>query len=245
MMRRIPTIFLLFLFFSLPPLAAQEESPLSLGLRRDFGYGSGLQVQGRFSYRVDAPDSVVRVEFMLDGKVIGEDTERPFSLAFTTGSYEEGWHTLSAIGYTASGESLPSNTLQRQFVPVQQSFLYTGAILLLVVVFVVVRYLVTRPSGTDAHGRKRRGYGLLGGAVCPRCGRPFSLQLWSVNLMAGRLTRCPHCAKWSFVQRASPVALAEAEEFEAELEAEGEVLPAGSVGEEERLRRRLDDSRFE
>lgn len=246
-MIRIVGAFLLALIFSLSPpvLAAQEEPPLTLRLSRDFGYGSGAQMQGRFSYRIEAPDSVVRVEFLLDGEIIGEDTEPPFRLAFTTGSYEEGWHTLSAVGYTATGEILAANSLQRQFVPVRQSFLATGGILLLVVAFVVVRYLFTRPRGTDAQGRKRRGYGLLGGAVCPRCGRPFPLQLWSVNLAAGRITRCPHCGKWSFVQRASPQALAAAEAFEAELDAESELTPGGSMGEEERLRRRLENSRYE
>ena len=56
------------------PAGAQEEAPaLSLRLNRDFGYGSGLQIQGRLSYRVDAADDVVRVEFLLDDEVIGEE----------------------------------------------------------------------------------------------------------------------------------------------------------------------------
>lgn len=229
------------------PAGAQEEEPaLSLRLSRDFGYGSGLQVQGRFSYRVDAPDSVVRVEFMLDEEVIGEDDEAPFRLNFVTGNYAEGWHTLSARGYTAGGEQLVSNTVQREFVPPQQTYTRIGAILLLVVAFVVARYLITRPRGTDTSGRKRRGYGLLGGTVCTRCGRPFAFPLWSVNLMAGRIARCPHCGKWGFMQRASPQVLAAAEAFERDLE-EGEPEDGTAVpgSEEERLRRQLDDSRYD
>jgi hypothetical protein len=227
------------------PAAAQEEVPtLAVRLRRDFGYGSGMQMQGRFSYRVDAPEDVERVEFLLDDEVIGEDTEPPFALAFNTGGFDNGWHTLSARGYTAGGEQLISNTLQRQFVPARQSYLFAGAILLLVLAFVVARYLITRPRGTDASGNKRRTYGLLGGAICPACGRPFSLPIWSINLMAGRVARCPHCGKWNFVQRASSEALVAAEALEAELEEDSEVVVT-SAGEKERLRRQLDDSRYE
>jgi len=229
------------------PVAAQEEAPaLSLRLSRDFGYGSGLQIQGRFSYRLDGPDSVVRVEFLLDEEVIGEDGEAPFRLNFVTDNYAEGWHTLSARGYTAGGERLVSNTVQRQFVPPQQTYTRIGAVLLLLVAFIVARYLITRRRGTDASGRKRRSYGLLGGTVCPRCGRPFAFPVWSVNLMAGRVARCPHCGKWGFMQRASPQVLAAAETLERELEEEegeeGTVVPGS---EEERLRRQLDDSRYD
>jgi len=250
-MRRTTAIFfgvisLLWASLALPVAAQEDAPPLSLRLSRDFGYGSGMQVQGRFSYRVDAPDSVVRVEFLLDEEVIGEDGEAPFRLNFVTDNYAEGWHTLSARGYTAGGEQLVSNTVQRQFVPPQQTYTRIGAILLLVVAFVVARYLITRPRGTDAGGRKRRGYGLLGGTVCPRCGRPFAFQFWSFNLIAGRFTRCPHCGKWSFLQRASPQVLAAAEAFERELEEEEQAeAPAVSGSEEERLRRQLDDSRFD
>lgn len=245
MRRKVILLTLFCLVFAGKAAAQDEGSSLILHLSRDFGYGSGAEMQGRFSYRVDAPESVVRVEFLLDGDVIGADDEAPFRLAFSTGGYAEGWHTLSAAGYTAAGERLLSNSLQRQFVPAGKAFTYMGAILLLVVAFVVARYLITRPRGTDASGKKRRGYGMLGGAVCPRCGRPFALPLWSVNLMAGRLTRCPHCGKWSFVQRASPQALAQAEAFERELE-EGEAAEvAVPASEEERLRRQLDDSRYD
>lgn len=216
--------------------AQDEEEALTLNLSRDFGYGAGLQMQGRFSYRVEAPPDVIRVEFLLDGDVLGVDEERPFRFAFSTGNHETSWHTLSAVGYTVDGRTLASNELRRQFVPARNSALYVGVILAIVAVVVIVRYLFTR-------GETEGGYGLMGGAICPNCGRPFPLHIWSINLMAGRLDRCPHCGKWGFQRRAGASALAKAER--AWDEEEGVQVDAPGQSEEERLRRRLDDSRYE
>lgn len=232
---------LLAVSLAAPRWVSAQEDRLELGLSRDFGYGAGAQVQGNFSYRVRAPESVVRVEFLLDGEVIGEDTEAPFAFRFQTGDYENGWHTLSAIGYTANGQRLASNTLRRQFVPLQNALYLVGGILLLVAAFMVVRYFVAQRS----EYKPKQGYGLMGGAVCPNCGRPFGLHLWGVNLMAGRLDRCPHCGKWNFVQRATPQMLASAERFASELDAEATDAVAVTSNEEARLRRQIDESRFE
>lgn len=220
----------------------QDDPALELGLSRDLGYGSGAQIQGRFSYRVSAPDNVVRVEFLLDGEVIGEDAEPPFRLQFSTGDYELGWHELSAIGYTDTGAVLRSNALQRQFVPSQTGLYIVGAVVLLAVGFRVISHLLTR----DRSSGKPGGYGMYGGAVCKHCGRPFSRHWWSPGLLVGRLERCPHCGKWSLTQPASPQMLASAEAFARELdqEADNEVDDVDE-GEAERLKRQLEESRFD
>ena len=56
-----------------------------------------------------------------------------------------------------------------------------------------------------------RNYGLLGGAVCPKCGYPFPRHFWGLNLGVGKLDRCESCGKWSVVTRASADQLAAAE----------------------------------
>src|SRR5690606_24317745 len=84
-------------------LAQEEEQGITLSLSRDFGYGSGIQAQGRFSYRVEGPDDLVRVEFYMDETLIGTDEEAPFRLQFDTGQFELGLHRMNAIGYTADG----------------------------------------------------------------------------------------------------------------------------------------------
>jgi len=57
----------------------------------------------------------------------------------------------------------------------------------------------------------QRGYGLLGGTVCPKCGYTFPRHLWGINLLVGRLDRCEHCGKWVMTRRASQEELRSAE----------------------------------
>lgn len=220
--------------------AQSQEPELQLRLRRDFGYGSGAQIQGRFSIIVDGPEDLARVVFFVDDEVIGEDAEAPFRMQLNTSNYELGWHTLRATGFTGDGREIASNALQRQFVSGSTSTIVLVAFVLLIVGFRVVSHLVTRNKAPG----EQKGYGVYGGAVCKRCGRPFARKWWSPNLLVGKLERCPHCGKWQFTTRATPVMLERAEQFAQELDAEA-ASTLGEVDEEEKLRRRLDESRFD
>ncbi len=85
-----------------------------------------------------------------------------------------------------------------------------------------------------------RSYGILGGTVCAKCGRPFPRHILGINLLVGRLDRCENCGKWVMTTRATPAALRAAEE--AELEAiEADQKPAPS---KDNFKKDLDDSRF-
>src|SRR2546422_242225 len=88
-----------------------------------------------------------------------------------------------------------------------------------------------------------RRYGILGGAICPKCGRPFSRHWWAPNAVSGKLDRCPHCGRWSVV-RALPLDQLRAAEA-AELQAAQPTHPASEPSAEEKLRRQLDESRFD
>ena len=239
---RVFFLLLVALLIAARAQAQEESGPLRLRLSRTFGYGAGIQAQGIFSYRVSGPDDLVRVQFLLDGQVIGEDSEPPFRLRFNTGDYESGLHTLSAVGFTADGRELASNVLQRQFVSGRSVTYIIIAVLVLVVGFRVAGHLLTRQRGTSRPGK---GYGVFGGAVCARCGQPFSRHWWAPNLLAGRLDRCPHCGKWSLHGRASAQALAAAETFARELDEEEAPETPPDEREEERRRRLLDESRFD
>ncbi|RMG96678.1 MAG: hypothetical protein D6706_09775 [Chloroflexi bacterium] len=224
-------------------VSAQETAELRLRLTRDFGFSAGLRIQGTFSYRVEGPESLVRVVFLLDGEPVAEDTEPPFRWQFHTDDFPTGVHTMSALGYTADGRELTSNVIQRTFV--------TGSESWRVMLYIIVPLLVLVIGGRWLSGwivnrnRQQSGKpvinGLLGGTICPNCERPFAIHWWSFNFTFFRIDRCPHCGKWSRVRRVHPDALAEA--LDALETAESTDSPLRTQTEEN-LRQQLDDSRF-
>jgi hypothetical protein len=161
-------------------------------------------------------------------------------LQLSTGNHEPGWHSMRAVTIVGEGRALATNSLQRQSVSGDSSLIIVVIIVLLVVAFRVVSHLVTRDKAKSGKG----GYGIYGGAVCPRCGRPFSRHWWAPNLIAGKLDRCPHCGKWHISTRATPQMLDGAQAFADELDA-GDSVEFPHEDEEARLRKRLDESRFD
>jgi hypothetical protein len=247
-MRRVPILLALILGLSVPPLAsAQEEPPgLSLSLSRTFGYGGGTRIQGTFTMRIDAPDGLSRVDFLIDDQVVHQDDKAPFEYRFRTGSFAEGSHTLSAVGVTADGRTIPSNRYQREFISAEAAWRSTLSLIVPVLVivgaFTLLGVLLPALLGRGS-GHRPGEYGLAGGGVCPGCCRPFSRHFWSPNLVIGKLERCPHCGKWSLVPRSSPTEL---EAAEARLAAERSAASGPPASDEEdRLRRAIEDSRYE
>jgi hypothetical protein len=84
-----------------------------------------------------------------------------------------------------------------------------------------------------------RNYGLGGGAVCKRCGRPYALNFFSPHLFFHKLARCPHCGKWTLARPSSQEALRAAEQAEV-----GAQPAAPRETAEEILRRQIEDSRM-
>lgn len=232
---------------------AQSTNQLQLGLSRDFGYGGfGNDIQGLFSVKVKSPPTnLARVEFYIDTTLMGEDTQPPFSLQFNTDTYPLGVHSLSAKGFTTDGTEFSSNIIQANFVPAsagsQAALKIVIPIIGLVVIMIIVAFalplilnkgkLSALPLGTQ------RSYGIGGGAVCPKCERPFPLRLWFFNLGLSKIDRCPFCGKWSFVR---PRSLAELRAAEAaELARAQPETPIIGETEAEKLKKELDDSRFQ
>ncbi len=249
-MNRLLILLLLSLVVFVPGAHAQTEAPpqLEFSLNRDWGYGGlGGQIQGHFSTRVHGPDNLERVVFYLDDRILGEADEPPFTIRFVTDDYPLGEHSLYAVGYTADGRTLTSNTLHREFVSAQQGWQDAGKMLLpiLGIVFgvmllaAVVAWLGERRRAPLPPGAPR-SYGIFGGAVCPKCGRPFSRHWWAPNMLVGKLDRCPHCGKWSIVRAAPPDVLRAAERTELEAAAP----PPSPVNETEQWKKDLDESRY-
>ncbi len=240
---------LLPMFFLLSQTPAAPQ--LSLSLQREWGYaGFDGRIQGHFALRADAPEDVQRVVFYLDDAVLGTADSPPFRVRFVTDSYAPGAHTFSAVGYTASGREVRSNLLRATFVSAEEGWREAGRMVLPLLAVTAGALLLT---GLGVYlGERRRGavppgaprsYGLLGGAVCPKCGRPFGRHWWAPNMLTAKLDRCPHCGGWSLVRAASPERLRAAEEAErAALRPEG--MPPAPQDEAARLQRALDETRY-
>ena len=231
---------------------AQSADQLELGLSRDFGYGGfGNDIQGLFTMKINNPPAnLVRVVFLIDSATIGEDTQPPFNLQFNTDSYSLGVHTLSAIGYTSDGKEINSNVIQAKFVPasaatgglVKVVLPIFGLVLLIGAISVFLPIVLSKGKMSSLPLGAQRSYGVGGGAVCPKCGRPFPLRLWWINLGLSKIDRCPYCGKWSLVRPRSLTELRAAEA--AELSAVQAGSPINAESEAEKLKKELDDSRY-
>lgn len=250
--RFFPILICLMLTLSLAsPVGAQGEEQLTLRLNRDFGYGGfGNDIQGLFSMEIrNPPDNLVRVEFTIDGELIAEDTETPFKIQFSTDNYALGEHVLAAIGYTADGQSIPSNSFTMEFVSAEAGWQaagkIVGPILGLVLVVMVASFITTflagKKQGTIPLGTPRN-YGIKGGTICPKCSRPFAFKLLSLNMGPfHKMDRCPNCGRWGLFRRRSLDELRAAEAAEATGVQEYEP----GISEEEKLRKELEDSRYQ
>ena len=228
-------------------VVAQTEE-LTLKMSRDFGYGGfNNDIQGLFSMKVSGPIDLVRVVFYIDRTAIGEGTQAPFNLQFSTDDHPRGPHELHAVGYSSNGQEYRSNFINCNFVPASEGtkaalqiavpvlVIVFGAILLSFVIPVVTgRGKSNLPLGAE------RKYG-FGGGICPKCHRPFALQLFSLHLGLSKLARCPYCGKWSAVRSHSLAKLREAEQAELEW-GRAEMQEAT---EEEKLRAQMDDSKYQ
>jgi hypothetical protein len=230
-----------------PPVRAQEES-LSLTLTRDWGYGGfGGDIQGTFSFRVRGPNDLERVEFYIDETMIGEVTQAPFDLQFVTDDYPVGDHELYAVGHTARGTVLRSNSAFRTFVSAAEGgkAALNFLIPLFAVIFgamglaAVVSLLAGRRAARSGAG-VRRSY-TFGGGICPKCRRPFGLHLLAPNMLVGKFDHCPYCGRWGIVRLASDAQLRAAEQAEAESVPE----QAPEESPEEKFKKELEDSKYQ
>ncbi len=239
------TTLLASLLLTLPVSAQEEVETLVVKLNRDFGYGGfGGEIQGRFSLQVTAPEDLVYVAYYLDGELVFESTEPPFRWQFNTASFSPGRHRFSAVGHKADGTVLHAREFERVFLTSEEAWRKTSQ--LLVPLLVIIGVVTAVGVGVSLLlGRKREHvpgvYGIAGGAICPRCGLPYSRHLLAPNMLVGKLERCPHCGKWAVVSAASAEQLAAAE---ARLAAKGQnAVKAHSEAED--LHQLLEESRFE
>jgi len=231
---------------------AQSNDELVIHMRRDFGYSSGTgKIQGAFSITATGPESLTRVAYYIDDQAIGESNQSPFRVKFNTDNYPKGVHTIYAVGFTSDGRELHSKEVKAEFVSAGEGWKAAaeiggpliGVMILIVLLATVLPMIRGRGKKEELSYGTARNYGIRGGAVCPQCKRPFVLHLLGLNLLTHRLDRCPYCGKWSVVRIASLKELREAEAAElADAKASVEIAPES---EEEKLRKELEDSRYQ
>ncbi len=235
---------------SMLPAGAQDE--LTLTVRREWGYGNGSQIQGRFSMEAVGPADLRSVVFKIDEAVVAGLDRPPFKVQLVTDDYPPGWHNLIAEGQTSDGRTLTSAPRRFEFVSGAEAWAAAQRIIasvLSAVTVVMAVVLTLQFAATRTSFQKRlplgapRRYGSVGGTICPKCQRPFALHWWSFNVGLRKLDRCDHCGQWSLVRRLSHDQLTRAEAEEARL-ARPET-PAPEMSAEERLKRQLEESRFD
>lgn len=253
MKHRFYPILICFLLalFAATPAVTQQDDQLILKLNRDFGYGGmGNDIQGLFSLEIrNPPADLARVEFTIDGQLIAEDDSSPYKIQFSTDSYPLGEHVLAAIGYTNNGKHLSSNEFTVEFVSPEAG--WKSALKIIGPVFgIIIGILLLSFLLSISSGRKQaklppgtpRNYGFKGGTICPKCSRPFAFQFLTLNMGPfHKVDRCPYCGRWGLVRRKSLEELRAAEA--AELSGKQEFAPETS--EEDRLRKDLEDSRYQ
>lgn len=238
-------LLLLLLLTALPAVARQADETLTIHLNRDFGYSAGGEIQGAFSLTAAGPDDLVRVDYYLDDQLLGRADAPPFKITFSTGDHPLGRHTFVAVGTTSAGTEIRSASRTLEFVSAEAGWQMAGK-LALPILAVVLAISVLGTAVPMLLGRKtpfRLGeYGISGGAVCSRCGMPFSRHAMSPNLVLGKLERCPHCGKLAIVAAASASVLREAETRWQTDSHRGELR---LESESDRLREQIDESRYE
>ena len=226
-----------------------QDGELRLSFSKDWGFAAGGQIQGLFTLSARGPRDIASVHFEMDDQEIAVVTQPPFTLKFNTDQYPNGKHTFGATGRMADGRTIKSNAIRAEFVSAEVGWQVAQRIMLplFAVVGVIILLTTVGPLVLGGQDPRRlepgapRQYGLAGGVLCPKCGRPFASSFLSLNLATRKLERCPYCGKWSLVPRASREALAAAEA--AEVEASKPSVPQASP--EEKLIQQILESRYQ
>lgn len=209
-------------------------------------------MQGVFTVSPSETDKFTRVTYYLDDQVLGEVLEPPFTLQFSTDDYPLGAHRIAAVGYTKEAGKIQSNILQVQFVSSGEGWQAAMDIIIPMIVLILgaiglaflVPFIFTRGRKEKLPLGAQRNYGYYGGAICPKCTRPFSRHVYGLNLGVGKFDRCPYCGKWSMVKRSSIEELRAAEAAELNNTADDSAFKV-QLTDEERFNKEVEDSRYE
>jgi hypothetical protein len=239
------------------PVLGQDATPATvpaytLSVRRTFGYSAGGKIRGSFRISVTgSQENIKQVAFLIDGQSMGTVSEPPFRMDIHTQDYPEGTHTLSAEVTTIDGSLQVAQGGTFDFVSASQQ--WAGVIKIVVAIGVILvaivgigflfTYLTTGKTVKDLPPGAERHYGIQGGGICSRCGRPFVFHWWGMNLVGAKYDRCDYCGKWGSTKRLPMEELRKEEE--AELRNFTQSLSTNLQTPEDKFKSMLDDSRYD
>ena len=120
-------------------IALAKSKSLPLSVSRTWGYsGFNNDIQGHFTFSVRQQKGLQRVQFLLDGNVVLEVSEPPFKFKLNTDNYENGVHTLSAVGIFSDGTRISSTPFTRKFVPPIRVRMFRGLWPMLIIPLVII-----------------------------------------------------------------------------------------------------------
>jgi hypothetical protein len=253
-MKRLNSIWLGLLFALVCAAPALAQVALTLDVSKNFGYNLGSQIRGNFSMKVSGSADLQSVTFLIDGKAVGKAEAAPFVFQFQTGDYSVGVHELSATGVTAGGQTLSSPVRSFEFVSAETEqsgmakvvvplLALVGGIFVVMMLFQFVLFRGRSKREPVAPGTQRN-YGIRGGAICPRCGRPTPIHWSAMNMgIMTKMDFCDNCGRYGLLHPRPLAELRRAEE--AELKEAQAQSPVHAHSAEETLKEQLDSSRFE
>ena len=225
-------------------LCRSGRDTIAVGFDTEFWIWRTGKDPGKFHIKDFKSTSWIEGGAILYGwEFVGNSGTEPFNYKFHTSDFEDGEREMYAEGTLADGTILESNHISKVFLSSDQAWGETQQ--LIVPILVGTAVLTLLGVGVPMLASKKKSfvfgkYGPAGGVVCPRCELPFSRSVFSPNLLAGKLVRCPHCGKVSILPRASSSSLQEAESRYTRKDEPGMI----HHGKED-LQKQLEDSRFE
>jgi hypothetical protein len=141
MMKKLTQVLImtmLLLAVSIPTGIAQSEN-LQLSVSRTRGYsGFNNDIQGHFTLTARGPEDLQRVQFLMDGEVVLEVNTSPFKFNLNTDDYENGVHTVSALGILSDGTRISSTDFTREFVPPKNLPSLLGLGVGIIILFIII-----------------------------------------------------------------------------------------------------------
>jgi hypothetical protein len=246
--------FLAAIAISLATLGAgvRADGGYTITLNRDFGYG-GLNndIRGNFTIGLSGDETQVsQVQFTFDGQPMATVSQSPFKYSFVTTDYAEGTHTLGAVVTLKDGTTLTAPAKTTTFVSAAVENQVTtnilvpvlGGVLLVILLVVGGQVLASRRRPSKGTPEGGHTYGVLGGGICPKCGRPTPFHVTGINLVTGKYDRCENCGRWSFIRSVPVDRLRDMEAAQAEAEKAAARPPQESA--EQKRREMLDNSKY-